>query len=87
MQVYIGVELEVVPPKVAEVVTQKVDIMTLSMGSGSGCDGQYLLQMMFLDILRATFLVTREYIKTSRKSMKSYKEKEWMHLNHFTKTQ
>ena len=38
----IGVELEVVPPKVAEVVTQKVDIMTLSMGSGSGCDGQYL---------------------------------------------
>ena len=38
----IGVELEVVPPKVAQVVTQKVEIMTLSMGSGSGCDGQYL---------------------------------------------
>ena len=38
----IGVELEVVPPKVAEVITNKVDIMTLSMGSGSGCDGQYL---------------------------------------------
>lgn len=38
----IGVELEVVPAKVAEVITKKVDIMTLSMGSGSGCDGQYL---------------------------------------------
>jgi len=38
----IGVELEVVPSKVAEVITNKVDIMTLSMGSGSGCDGQYL---------------------------------------------
>ena len=38
----IGVELEVVPPKVASIITQKVDIMTLSMGSGSGCDGQYL---------------------------------------------
>jgi 3-methyl-2-oxobutanoate hydroxymethyltransferase len=38
----VGVELEVVPPKVAEVITKKVDIMTLSMGSGSGCDGQYL---------------------------------------------
>ena len=38
----IGVELEVVPPKVAEVITKKVQIMTLSMGSGSGCDGQYL---------------------------------------------
>lgn len=38
----IGVELEVVPPKVAAIITQKVNIMTLSMGSGSGCDGQYL---------------------------------------------
>ena len=38
----IGVELEVVPPKVAEVISKKVNIMTLSMGSGSGCDGQYL---------------------------------------------
>ncbi len=38
----IGVELEVVPPKVASVITNKVDIITLSMGSGSGCDGQYL---------------------------------------------
>ena len=38
----IGVELEVVPQKVAELITKKVDIITLSMGSGSGCDGQYL---------------------------------------------
>ena len=38
----VGVEFEVVPPKVAAVVTKKVDIMTLSMGSGSDCDGQYL---------------------------------------------
>tara|TARA_B100001540_G_C15718640_1_gene601960 strand:+ start:306 stop:1133 length:828 start_codon:yes stop_codon:yes gene_type:complete len=38
----IGVELEVVPPKVAAIITQKVDIITLSMGSGSDCDGQYL---------------------------------------------
>jgi 3-methyl-2-oxobutanoate hydroxymethyltransferase len=38
----IGVEFEVVPPEVAKVVTEKVDIITLSMGSGSDCDGQYL---------------------------------------------
>ncbi|SVD53289.1 uncharacterized protein METZ01_LOCUS406143, partial [marine metagenome] len=38
----IGVELEVVPPKVAGIITKKVEIMTLSMGSGSDCDGQYL---------------------------------------------
>jgi len=38
----IGVELEVVPTKVAAIITKKVKIMTLSMGSGSDCDGQYL---------------------------------------------
>lgn len=38
----IGVEMEVVPPPIAAYITQKVDILTLSMGSGSGCDGQYL---------------------------------------------
>lgn len=38
----IGVEMEVVPTKVAEFITGNVDIITMSMGSGSGCDGQYL---------------------------------------------
>jgi len=36
------VELEVVPAKVAAIITKKIDILTLSMGSGSVCDGQYL---------------------------------------------
>ena len=38
----IGVELEVVPTQVAKIITEKVEIITLSMGSGSYCDGQYL---------------------------------------------
>ena len=38
----IGVELEVVPPKVAKIITEKVDIITMSMGSGSDCDAQFL---------------------------------------------
>ena len=38
----IGVELEVVPPKVAKVITEKVEIITKSMGSGSECDAQFL---------------------------------------------
>jgi len=38
----IGVEMEVVPTKVAEFISKNVDIITMSMGSGSGCDGQYL---------------------------------------------
>tara|TARA_Y100001936_G_scaffold250724_1_gene304287 strand:+ start:484 stop:1317 length:834 start_codon:yes stop_codon:yes gene_type:complete len=38
----IGLEVEVVPPKVAEIATKKVKLLTISMGSGSTCDGQYL---------------------------------------------
>ena len=38
----IGIELEVVPPKVAKVITEKVEIITMSMGSGSDCDAQFL---------------------------------------------
>jgi len=38
----IGFELEVVPPKVAKVITEKVEIITMSMGSGSECDAQFL---------------------------------------------
>lgn len=38
----IGVELEVVPTRIAKIITEKVNIITLSMGSGSFCDGQYL---------------------------------------------
>jgi 3-methyl-2-oxobutanoate hydroxymethyltransferase len=38
----IGMEMEVVPTRVAEFITKHVDIITMSMGSGSGCDGQYL---------------------------------------------
>ena len=38
----IAVELEVVPTKVAKIITEKVNILTISMGSGSHCDGQYL---------------------------------------------
>tara|TARA_B110000438_G_C15815916_1_gene651934 strand:+ start:1143 stop:1970 length:828 start_codon:yes stop_codon:yes gene_type:complete len=38
----IGVELEVVPHKIAKIITEKVDIITMSMGSGSDCDAQFL---------------------------------------------
>ncbi len=44
----IGLEVEVVPPKVAEVITKKVKLLTISMGSGSGCDGQYLFSQDIL---------------------------------------
>ena len=44
----IGVELEVVPSKIAAQITKKVKLLTISMGSGSGCDGQYLFSQDIL---------------------------------------
>jgi 3-methyl-2-oxobutanoate hydroxymethyltransferase len=38
----IAVEMECVPHKVAAEITRRVSILTLSMGSGSDCDAQYL---------------------------------------------
>ena len=65
----IGVELEVVPPKVAEVITKKVQIMTLSMGSGSGCDGQYLFAN---DVLGYTDGHTPRHARIYRNFKKEY---------------
>jgi 3-methyl-2-oxobutanoate hydroxymethyltransferase len=78
----IGVEFEVVPSKVAEVITKKVNIMTLSMGSGSGCDGQYLFAN---DVLGYTAGHTprhariyrgfkKEYAKLQIERVKAFKE-------------
>jgi 3-methyl-2-oxobutanoate hydroxymethyltransferase len=38
----IGVEMEIVPHQIASEISKRVKIMVLSMGSGGGCDGQYL---------------------------------------------
>jgi 3-methyl-2-oxobutanoate hydroxymethyltransferase len=38
----IGLEVECVPDRVAEIITKKVDLLTLSMGSGPKCDVEFL---------------------------------------------
>ena len=38
----IGLEVECVPDRVAELITKKVNLLTLSMGSGSNCDVEFL---------------------------------------------
>ena len=38
----IGVEMEIVPHQIAAEISRRVKIMVLSIGSGMGCDGQYL---------------------------------------------
>lgn len=44
----IGVEMEIVPQQIAAEISRRVKIMVLSMGSGTGCDGQYLFAMDIL---------------------------------------
>ena len=38
-----AVVLECVPPKLAALVTRKLDIITIGIGAGAGCDGQVLV--------------------------------------------
>jgi len=38
----IAVEMEVVPDAIAAEISQRTDMMVISMGAGGGCDGQYL---------------------------------------------
>lgn len=38
----IAVEMEVVPHQIAAEISKRLDIMVISMGSGTGCDAQYL---------------------------------------------
>ena len=66
----IGVELEVVPTKVAAIITNKVDILTLSMGSGSECDGQYLYGN---DVLGYTESRMPRHARVYRNFKKEYK--------------
>ena len=44
------VVLECVPPKLAALITKKVDMITIGIGGGAGCDGQVLVNQDMLGI-------------------------------------
>ena len=44
----IGVEMEVVPHKIAAEISKRMKLLVISMGSGTGCDAQYLFAMDIL---------------------------------------
>jgi 3-methyl-2-oxobutanoate hydroxymethyltransferase len=46
----IAVEMEVVPEKIATEICKRVDILVISLGSGPGCDAQYLFACDILNI-------------------------------------
>ena len=65
----VGVEFEVVPPKVAAIVTKKTDIIIMSMGSGSDCDAQFLFSN---DVLGWTAGHTPRHARVYRNFKKEY---------------
>lgn len=67
----IAVEMECVPYKVAEVITKNVKLLTLSMGSGSECDAQFLF---IQDIIGTEQKYTPRHAKIYRDLSKKYLE-------------
>ncbi len=77
----VGVEFEVVPPKVAAVVTKKTDIIIMSMGSGSDCDAQFLFSN---DVLGWTEGHTPRHARVYRDFKKEYERLQRERVKAFT---
>ena len=77
----VGVEFEVVPPKVAAVVTKKTDIIIMSMGSGSDCDAQFLFSN---DVLGWTEGRTPRHARVYRDFKKEYERLQSERVKAFT---
>jgi 3-methyl-2-oxobutanoate hydroxymethyltransferase len=55
----IGIEIEAIPPAVAEQITNDLDIITYGIGAGLGCDGQILIawdMLGFFDVFKPKFV-------------------------------
>ena len=52
--------LECVPPKLAALITKKVDMITIGIGAGAGCDGQVLVMQ---DMLASNTDFTPKFVK------------------------
>ena len=39
-----GIVLEAVPPQIAELITERLEVFTIGIGAGAGCSGQVLVQ-------------------------------------------
>ena len=74
----VAVEMECVPFRVAEEITKRVDILTFSMGSGSGCDGQYVFSCDILGSHDGHYPRHSkkycDFFNDSVKALKNYKE-------------
>ena len=67
----VAIEMECVPYKVAEAITKKVEPTVVSMGSGPGCDAEFLFGC---DILGLTEGHIPRHAKVYRDFQKEYKK-------------
>ena len=65
----IGLEVECVPDRVAEFITKKVDLLTLSMGSGPKCDVEFLF---IQDVIGTNTDRVPKHAKVFKDTNKSY---------------
>ena len=65
----IGLEIECVPDRVAEIITKKVDLLTLSMGSGPKCDVEFLF---IQDVIGTNTDRVPKHAKVFKDTNKSY---------------
>ena len=67
----IGLEVECVPDRVAELITKKVNLLTLSMGSGPNCDVEFLF---IQDVIRTNTDRVPRHAKVFKDTNKSYEK-------------
>ena len=65
----IGLEVECVPDRVAEIITKKVNLLTLSMGSGPKCDVEFLF---IQDVIGTNTGKVPKHAKVFKDTNKSY---------------
>ena len=67
----IGLEVECVPDRVAEMITKKVNLLTLSMGSGPNCDVEFLF---IQDVIGTNTDRVPRHAKVFKDTNKSYEK-------------
>ena len=68
-----SIEMECVPYKVAEAITKKVEPTVVSMGSGPGCDAEFLFGCDILGLTKG-HIPRHAKFKTFKKNIKNFKE-------------
>ena len=72
--------MECVPYKVAEAITKKVEPTVVSMGSGPGCDAEFLFGCDILGLTEGHYSTTCKVYRDFQKEYKKLQRKRKMHF-------